>query len=269
MKTIIIGTGNVAYHLGKRLREKNVQISQVVGRDATKTIWLADSFQATAQIDFNRIDTNADVYILAVSDNAIEKVAARIAPYLAHKFVVHTSGAIPSSVFKPYFQHYGTLYPLQTFSVGSQPDFNKIPVFINTSSPDTYSFYADLLKKLAQYISPNVYNMTDEDRQTLHVAAVFVNNFANHLFKIGAEIVGQKNLPFDILQPLIEETVQKLQRHPPHLMQTGPAQRGDDLTVEKHLDYLSEHTPQYELLYLLHSIRINPNLDINHTKSKK
>ncbi len=246
-KITIIGTGNVAYHLGKRFKEKGFDIAEIVGRNAEKGTQLATLFQTHFQNNFKKIKTDSDLYIIAVSDSAIENVAKNMAQALDNQWVVHTSGSIPSTVLQPYFKHFGSFYPLQTFSIGSQPDFDIIPIFINISPPLQRSphgqYFTDLLKKTALKISPFVYELSDEQRIVLHIAAVFVNNFTNHLYTIGEKIVAQHGLPFDVLKPLIFETVNKIQKHRPEDMQTGPARRGDTVTIEKHLDYLSKNPP--------------------------
>lgn len=293
MKISIIGTGSVAFHLGKRLKQQGITIEQIIGRDPQKTLWLAEILGAAWATDVDKILTTSDLYIIAVNDGAIEDVAKRFAFKLRDKFVVHTSGTTPSTILQPYFNHFGTLWPLQTFSVNSQPDFERIPIFINSThgisdvtfqmsdfnelsemshlksenlkfeiAPPQYSH--DFLRKIAEKISPRVYDLSDKDKMTLHIAAVFVNNFTNHLFKIGADIVQQQQLPFDVLLPLIEETVNKIRLNTPDTMQTGPAVRGDNATIERHLDFLENNTPQYELIYTVLSIGINKNLSINH-----
>jgi predicted short-subunit dehydrogenase-like oxidoreductase (DUF2520 family) len=259
----IIGTGNVAFHLGKRLQQQGITIEQIIGRDPQKTQALADILNTTWTTDFNKVSTTSDLYILAVNDSAIETVAAQLAPKLRNRFVVHTSGTMPSTILQPYFKQFGTLWPLQTFSIGSQPDFERIPVFINSMQEHPPQYPSDFLRKIAEHISPRVYELSDNDKMTLHLAAVFVNNFTNHLFKIGADIVQRQQLPFDILLPLIEETVNKIRYNTPDAMQTGPARRGDDATIEKHLEFLEKHTPQYELIYTVLSIGINKDLAIN------
>ena len=270
MKISIIGTGNVAFHLGKRLGQQGIQIEEIIGRDPQKTRWLAELLGTSWTSDFTHIKTTSDLYIIAVNDSAIENVAIKLSSKLHDNFVVHTSGTTPSTVLQPYFKHFGTLWPLQTFSLASQPDFERIPIFINSTqqtafdnSKGTPQYSSDFLRTVAEKISPRVYDLSDKDKMTLHIAAVFVNNFTNHLFKIGSEIVEQQQLPFDVLLPLIEETVNKIRNNPPEAMQTGPARRGDDATIEKHLEFLEKHTPQYELLYTVLSIGINKNLALN------
>jgi predicted short-subunit dehydrogenase-like oxidoreductase (DUF2520 family) len=266
MKISIIGTGNVAFHLGKRLIQQGIPVVEIIGRDPQKTRWLAELLGTSWTSDFNVLKTTSDLYIIAVNDSAIEQVAMKLSPKLQNRFVVHSSGTMPSTILQPYFSQFGTLWPLQTFSLASQPDFERIPIFINSTQKGTPQYPNDFLTKIAEKISPRVYELSDKDKMTLHIAAVFVNNFTNHLFKIGSEIVQQQQLPFDVLLPLIEETVNKIRNNPPESMQTGPARRGDDATIVKHLEFLEQNTPQYELLYTVMSIGINKNLALNGNK---
>ena len=259
MKITIVGTGNVAFHLGKALQAQGVEITQVIGRNALKAAWLGDILKTKSTTFLGNIDTSSDIFIIAVADSAIEEVAEKLSKSISSSLVVHTSGSIPSIVLTPFFRHYGVFYPLQTFSIGTEPNFDIIPIFINA----TPQYHVDFLERLALKITKRVYSMSDDERLALHVAAVFVNNFVNHLFKIGSQIVGKHNLPFDVLLPLIEETVNKIRKNAPIDMQTGPAIRGDNVTVEKHLAFIEKHTSQYDLLYILLSIGINPDLNLN------
>jgi predicted short-subunit dehydrogenase-like oxidoreductase (DUF2520 family) len=253
MKITLIGTGNVAYHLGLRFRENDALLNQIVGRNADKTRAFSIVFQTDATTDFSKIKTDSDIYIIAVNDSAIENVAQKLSQVLDNQLVVHTSGSISSTILSPYFKNYGSLYPLQTFSVSSFVDFDVIPVFINT----TPKHLQGSLEKIALTLAPNVHFLPDEKRVALHVAAVFVNNFTNHLFHIGKTITDKNDLPFDTLKPLIEQTVLKIQNQEPKAMQTGPAIRGDVNTVKKHLDFLKDYPPQYLELYELFSESIN------------
>jgi predicted short-subunit dehydrogenase-like oxidoreductase (DUF2520 family) len=256
MKITLIGTGNVAYHLGLRFRENDVILNQIIGRDADKTRACSIIFQTDTTTDFSKIKKDSDVYIIAVNDSAIEEVAQKISQVLdnlptgqAGQLVVHTSGSVSSAVLSPYFKNYGSLYPLQTFSISSIVDFEKVPIFINV----TPIHLQDSLEKIALKLSPNVYFLADEKRVALHVAAVFVNNFTNHLFHIGKTITDKNDLPFDALKPLIEQTVLKIQNQEPKAVQTGPAIRGDVNTIKKHLAFLKDYPPQYLGLYELFS----------------
>lgn len=258
MTVTIIGTGKVAFHLGKRFVEKGVHIQQIIGRNADKTAWLGSILNTDFETDFNKIKTGSDVYIVAVSDAAIPSVASRLSQVLDNQLVAHTSGSIPSSVLQPYFKNFGAFYPLQTFSLESQPDFDNIPIFINATPPQ----YLVVLKGLGEKISNKIYELEDEKRIVLHVAAVFVNNFTNQLFKMAYDILEKENLSFDVLKPLIQETVNKIHHYAPSDMQTGPAKRGDLITIQKHLDYLNKNAPpQYFELYKMFTELVSQNSD--------
>lgn len=272
MTVTIIGTGKVAFHLGKKFIEKDVHIQQIIGRNANKAAWLASILNTNFETNFNKIKTDSDVYIIAVSDTAIPSVAEQLSQVLDNQLVVHTSGSIPSTALQPYFKNYGAFYPLQTFSVESQPDFDNIPIFINVTTPFLHmnafgkgnpsGQYLTVLKELGEKISNKVYELEDEKRIVLHIAAVFVNNFTNQLFKMAYDILEKENLSFDVLKPLIQETVNKIHHYAPSDMQTGPAKRGDLITIQKHLDYLNKNTPpQYFDLYKMFTELVSRNSD--------
>lgn len=243
----LIGAGNVGFHLGRRLVEKGAVIEQVFSRDKEKAKDLAAQIGAEPVDNLKEISSNADLYILAVSDDAIGMVAERLSEQFPEaKAVVHTSGAASSTLLAPYFRQYGIFYPLQSFSRQRQPDFDRIPICI--FSPQ--AALEQELFELGRMISQNVHRIDDEQRAVLHVAAVFVNNFTNYLFQAGQEILERERLPFELLLPLILETAQKVQEYPAREMQTGPARRGDLATIERHLDYLKKF-PKFAALYEL------------------
>ena len=248
MKITIIGTGNIAQSLAPRLIQKGAQIPQIYGRNKEKTTELANQLRSQPITQLENINQHSDLYIIAVTDTAIPEIAKALAPNLPPTaLVVHTSGTTPSNILQPHFQHFGTLYPLQTFSPLTNPDFNHIPIFINASTPE------DLItiQKAALLISPKVELLTDEKRAALHIAAVFANNFTNYLFTIAEEILQKENIPFNILLPLITETIHKIQTHSPKQMQTGPAKRNDNTTIQKHQEYLKTNFPQALPIYQL------------------
>jgi len=253
----MIGAGNVATHMAQLFYAQQVPILQVYSRKKKNATALAKTIKSSATHQLAEIYTRADIYIIAVPDSAIEKVASELA-YLNDKsrLFVHTSGATPSTVLKPYFKNYGVFYPLQTFSKERKIDYSNIPICIDAK----YKKDSTLLKYLASVLSQNVYEISDKERAILHVAAVFVNNFVNHLYQIGNEITQKENLSFEILKPLIQETMLKIQDHNPADMQTGPAIRGDQNTIKKHLDYLEKH-PEFAEIYKLISKSINNEID--------
>lgn len=252
-KIVIIGAGNVGFHLGKRLFKMGFEVVQVFSRSEHKAKFLAKKIST----DFTTIFSNikpADLYIIAVSDHAIAEVAGNLKAVIQKdKLVVHTSGATPSTVLKPYFGHYGVLYPLQTFRIRSKPDFKKLPLCIDAPLKADFK----KLKKLAASICKNVHQIDDEQRAILHVAAVFANNFSNHLYAIAEDILQQNNLSIKLLLPLIAETARKIERNSPKEVQTGPAIRNDVNTIKRHLEFL-ERYPEYRSFYIAFSKSINP-----------
>ncbi len=249
----LIGAGNVGCHLGRRLVEKGFAIGQVFSRNPGKARELAEQLGAAPFSQLEALQPNAGLYILAVSDDAVGPVAQQMSRFLpADAAVVHTSGATPSTVLAPFFRRHGVFYPLQTFSRQRAPDFDGMPLCIFSPEPGL----EQMLAELGLAVGGNVHRIDDAQRAVLHVAAVFVNNFSNHLFHIGQEILEAEQLDFEMLRPLILETALKAQDFPPREMQTGPARRGDTATIGRHLEYLKKF-PKFAALYelLTESIR--------------
>ncbi len=251
-KVAIIGAGNVGYHLAKRLYDCGHTITQVFSRGLEKADILAREVDAQAIHQLDKIKNNADIYLVAVKDEGIKPVAELLSTRLSgHKIIAHTSGATPSTVFAAQFKHFGIFYPLQTFSRQHKADFQTIPFCIDANGKETLG----LLLNLAKSIAPNVYTINDQERKKLHVAAVFVNNFTNYLLSIGEDLLEKEGLSFDILKPLALETVRKLQHNKAKEVQTGPAIRGDEATIQAHLDYLNKF-PKHQFIYKLLTERI-------------
>jgi len=255
---VLIGAGNVGTHLGQRLHTCGIPIKQVYSRQLSKAQKLARQIDAQAINRWPELDPNADLYILAVSDDAIAEVAHQMYAQLPpNALVVHTSGATPSRVLQC-FQRHGVFYPLQTFSVDRRVDFSLIPICVSASQSEDEAF----LEKIGQTISSKVYPINDEKRAVLHVAAVFANNFANHCFQISYEVLENEQLPFDLLLPLIQETARKITNQRPANMQTGPAIRGDTDSIQRHLTYLKNTNNPYQEIYRQLSKSIRPSLEL-------
>ena len=248
MKIVIIGAGNVGYHLGRKLYNVGEEVVEVFSRQRKKTVRLAKCLGAQATASLRDIRTDADLYILAVSDDAISAVAKILADRgCAENLIVHTSGVTPLTVFKNTgLRRYGIFYPLQSFSISTEPDFSTIPFCIDARQEDDRK----LLMELAAKMSSHIYCFNDEQRALIHLAAVYANNFTNHLFHIAHQLLEKENIPFEILWPLINETVRKIKNAPPSEMQTGPAARGDVATINQHLQLL-ENKPEYRKIYQL------------------
>ena len=248
MSISLIGAGNVGYHLGKRLFKKGLTIHQVYSRNLENAKFLAKKIKAKPINELSAVDARADLYIIAVKDDAIESVVGELSKNidLHKKLVVHTSGAASSQIIARHFKHYGVFYPLQTFSKTRHVKFSTIPICIDAGKKKDRK----ILESIGTKISKKVARISDEERSILHVAAVMVNNFSNHLFHLGKQITDGAQIDFDLLKPLILETVLKIEQHPPYEMQTGPARRNDDKTIKKHLKYLQKF-PEYAQLYNL------------------
>lgn len=255
MKIVIIGAGRIAWHLGKRLKGKGLPVAQVVSRTAENAETLAEALNARWSDQPSDLIPDADWVIIAVRDDAIEGVAAALGPHIETALVTHTSGGTAGAVLSRYFERYGVFYPLQSFSLEHTPVWSKIPFCVDARSEEDVL----MLKKIAKTIGNLVYRVNDEQRALLHVAAVFANNFANRCFAIAEKILDEKNLPFELLHPLMEETLAKALQDSPARMQTGPAMRGDADTVRRHLLLLAAH-PDWQEIYREMSESINPDL---------
>ncbi|MEL6636803.1 MAG: Rossmann-like and DUF2520 domain-containing protein [Bacteroidota bacterium] len=257
-RIVLIGTGKVAQHLGTQLVAQGRTIAQVYGRRRAASEALAHSLGATATQDWQQLYPDADLYLLAISDRALPHVLEAWPDAIRQRaLIAHTSGATPATVLAPYCARYGVFYPLQSFSPDRPANFHQIPICVFAQSAADQS----ALVELARDWGGGVHLLDDAQRAALHVAAVFVNNFSNHLFQIGADICTTEQLPFALLLPLIQETAAKVRQHPPRAMQTGPALREDLPTLLRHLDYLQSQ-PQWASLYRQLSKSIQPNLPL-------
>ena len=246
MKITCIGAGNVAYHLTLALEKVGHSIIEIYSRTKSKALHLSTMMynaQATDSLDF--ADSPAELFILAVSDDALEDVCSKIV-LPENAIVVHTSGTRPlDDLIRLMDIHHdlpvrcGVFYPLMTFTMGKRIEMSEVPFCIEANE----KLAENQLVKIAQQMSNTVYLVSSAERQVLHVAAVFACNFTNHLLALAKEIVDSEDLEFDLLKPLIKETIKKamVSEHPAN-GQTGPAIRGDQSTINKHLAYLSTNT---------------------------
>ncbi|CAA9203291.1 hypothetical protein FLA105534_04540 [Flavobacterium bizetiae] len=241
IRITIIGSGNVAQHLIKAFTKSElVEIVQVYSRKKETLSSLIEFDKITS--DFEEL-LESDLYIIAVSDKAIADVSKQL-PF-QNRIVVHTSGAASLDVLDAKNRK-GVFYPLQTFSKNKEIDFSIIPLCLEAEN--TFDFR--VLETVAKSISNAVFAINSDQRKALHVAAVFVNNFTNHLYQIGQEICTEHKVPFEILKPLIQETAEKINTLNPVDAQTGPAKRNDSVTIESHLAYLNNENQKniYKLL---------------------
>jgi predicted short-subunit dehydrogenase-like oxidoreductase (DUF2520 family) len=242
----LVGAGNVATHLGLHLRASGLQIVDLLVREATSAHQdFAHQLSARLCTDYVEMTADTDLILIIVSDKAIESVAIALAKviHLADILVAHTSGATPMQILAAHCRNFGSFYPLQTFSKSRKVDMQTVPICVAANGEAARA----RLWALGTKISQKVADIDDHQRAALHVAAVFVNNFSNHLFDLADQLCRQTGVNFDMLRPLIGETVAKLDALSPHEAQTGPARRGDLTTIERHQKLIAE---QPDLLHL-------------------
>lgn len=258
MNIVIIGTGNAAWVLGRKLRKAGHNILQVFGRDNKTASDLAYELNTESTNYWNVVNREADIYLVAVSDIAVEDVVRELR--LKDETVVHTAASLPLDVLKEHASHYGVMYPVQSMRrEGTR--LPETPLLINASDRPTLT----ALDRLAHSISEQVVEADDDTRAKLHLAAVMVNNFANHLYALAAEYCTQERLDFGLLLPLIQETAARLHEIPPGQSQTGPAVRGDVATIEKHRRLLLNH-PELAKLYDLFTASIQASAALPKNK---
>jgi len=246
VKVVIIGAGNVASHLFDAFyTADNISVIQVYNRGQKKLTYFEDKTTTTTSI--SKI-MDADVYIISVSDDSIYSLSQKL--QFNNKLVAHTSGSVAMNQISNHNTP-SVFYPLQTFTAGKKVDFKAIPLCIEASSKNDLL----LLEILAKSISDNVYHIDSKQRKALHIAAVFVNNFVNHLYQKGEEICAENDVSFDILKPLILETAKKVTELSPLKSQTGPAKRNDNKVIEQHLSDLNTTTQQEIYTLLTKSIQ--------------
>lgn len=237
----IIGSGNVAQHFIKAVSKSvDLELVQVYARTKESVLHLVSTDKIISETSQFK---DADLYLIAVSDDAISNVS-HLLPF-NNKLVAHTSGSVAIDELSN-SNRKAVFYPLQTLSKNKDVNFKEIPICLEAQNESDLK----LIKQVAGSISDKVFEVNSEQRKSLHVAAVFVSNFVNHLYKIGNDICLEHNVPFDILKPLIQETAKKIELLSPNEAQTGPAKRKDSQTINKHLEILTDHN-QKEIYKIL------------------
>ena len=264
MKIVLIGAGNLATHLGKALHAAGHDMLQVFSRTMQSAETLASLLDAEPLTDIAQVRDDADVYVFSVKDSALTQLVAQLCRHEAdglgedgavnalrkakkgehERVFLHTAGSMPMSVFEGMAQHYGVLYPMQTFSKQREVDFSIIPCFVEAND----EFAQKQIEGLAREISGRVYQLSSEDRKYLHLSAVFACNFANHCYAISQELLEEHGIPFDVMLPLINETAAKVHEMKPKDAQTGPAVRYDENVIDKQSKLLENH-PHFKKVY--------------------
>lgn len=244
-RIVLIGSGNVATHLGHALVKSGAEVIQVWSRTYANAEILAKELGAIPTSDLSEIVNNADAYIFSVKDDALPSVLKSF-PH-RDKVLLHTAGSLPVDILEPYSEKYGVLYPLQTFSKATALDFKAIPLLLEASDDKLMSD----LKVLANGLSSQVTMASSRQRKFLHVAAVLACNFTNHLYALAEGVLVENDLTFDLIRPLILQTAQKAMHHSPSTVQTGPAVRKDEAIVNSHLEMLANNEELQHLYALL------------------
>jgi predicted short-subunit dehydrogenase-like oxidoreductase (DUF2520 family) len=245
MKNIILlGSGNVATHLGIALKNSNYTIVQVYSKSIENAKILAKKLDAQFTNNLSKLKSS-DLIIVCINDDAILSVLSQI----KNTAIVHTSGSIGLDVFKQKFTNYGVFYPLQTFNKEIDINISEIPFCIEGNSLE----FEKQLIKIAKALSNNVVKMNSQQRKQLHIAAVFACNFSNHMYSIADDLLAKKNIDFKILLPLIRKTNTNLENYRPKEVQTGPAKRKDIAIIQEHIATIKEN----EIKELYHRISDN------------
>ncbi|MGN6398127.1 MAG: Rossmann-like and DUF2520 domain-containing protein [Mucilaginibacter sp.] len=259
MRITIIGSGNVATHMAAAFRNAGHRIVQVYSRNIQHASLLAYHVGAEAIDSLVQIDPEIDIFVISVKDDAIGGLTKALARY--EKTILHTSGATRLDVLLTYTDKAGVFYPLQTFSKTKELDFRTVPLCIEGADKSIER----QLTELAQTVSNNVYKVDSEQRRVLHLAAVFACNFPNYLYSAAQHLLAASGMQFEMLRPLILETAEKVQTNLPEQVQTGPAVRNDEDTMQAHMHML-ENEPELKQIYRLLSQEIikNNNAEPRH-----
>ncbi len=247
----IIGSGNVATVLSKIFKENNHLINEVAGRNMDAVNNLASSLNAKPCFSLENINKESDLFVIAVKDEAVAEVSAQLSA--AQKIVVHTCGSVSVNVLKNTSENYGVLYPLQSLrkELNYEPE---IPFLFDGNNEHT----KNAIQVFASSFAKTVMQADDEVRLRYHLSAIISSNFTNHLFALTKGYCDKNNIDFQLLLPLIEETVKRLHYYDPAAMQTGPAARGDNATIQKHLALLEVY-PALKNIYAMMSESIQRN----------
>ena len=249
---VFIGAGNLATNLAKALYYKGFRIVQVYSRTEESARALAEKVEADYTTDLQEISKDAKLYIVSLKDAAFVELLPQITEGKQKSLLVHTAGSIPMSVWEGHAERYGVFYPMQTFSKQREVDFQEVPLFIEAKRAED----TELLKAIASTLSEKVYEADSEQRKSLHLAAVFICNFTNHMYALAADLLEKYNLPFEVMLPLIDETARKVHELAPRDAQTGPAVRYDENVMSNHLAMLVD-SPALQEIYKLMSKSIH------------
>jgi predicted short-subunit dehydrogenase-like oxidoreductase (DUF2520 family) len=238
----MIGAGNVSTHISRHLHSAGEQISCIYSRTEVSAQKLAGELDVPGTSKVEEVPSEADFYILAVPDREVIPVAEKFS--FTSGTWLHTAGALSMDVFRGIFENYGVIYPLQTLSSARSLDASKLPMLVEGSSRET----ADSILKLVSKVYMQVREVDSETRLAIHAAAVFANNFSTQMVHMAKQILADRKVDVAVLDPLLEETFEKIKAMGTEDGRTGPAVRGDHQTMNKHREFLKDH-PEWEKLY--------------------
>jgi predicted short-subunit dehydrogenase-like oxidoreductase (DUF2520 family) len=236
MRVVLIGRGRLATNLLPALQQAGHEVSSINSRT------------------LENLPEEADVFIIAVKDSALQEVISRATKGREQQLFVHTAGSMPMSLFEGYTNRFGVFYPMQTFSKERLVSFADIPVFIEGDNA--------VLRPLAESITHSVYELSSADRKYLHLSAVFACNFVNHCYALSAELLEKHGIPFSVMLPLIDETARKVHQLHPLEAQTGPAVRYDENVIRMQSSLLAD-SPSLQEIYNLLSVSIHRKSERN------
>lgn len=254
-KVALIGAGNINWHLGTALLSKHYQVCQVYSRTRKSALALSKKLDCKYTTSLNKIDTEAEIILIAVSDDAIPEVVKSLS-YLENKnrLFVHTSGSTKLAILSKHFTQCGVFWPPQSIRKEQKINIKQTPFVVvaeEASEKDVLQF--------AKRLSSKITLLSEGQKSKLHMAAVFANNFTNHLFSVAYDICQEENLDFALLYPIIQQTIEKIELGDPSDFQTGPAIRGDLKTIKNHHKLL-KGSPELKKIYTLLSKNINPKI---------
>jgi len=238
----MIGAGNVSTHISRHLHFKGQQISCIYSRSMESVSVLASELGCAGTADPDKVPEHADFYIVSIPDGAVSEIVSK---FRGRKGIwLHTAGALSMEVFQESFSSYGVLYPLQTLSKSQSLNLETTPFLVEGSSEEV----SESIFRLASILSTNIHGVDSDSRRIIHLAAVYANNFTNHMVHIGQQILHENELDPKLLDPILKETVRKILDLGAREAQTGPALRNDRETMQKHTELLKQH-PEWEKLY--------------------
>ena len=249
LSIVLLGAGRVATHLAPALKDAGYSLVQVWSRTEASARQLAEPLGVPYTTDFQTVATDADAYIVCVADAALPEVAGRIVDRVGEApLFLHTAGSVGVELWQGYrVSRYGILYPLQTFSKERAVDMHEVSLFVEASDENTLAE----VDALARSLSGKVFRADSKLRARLHIAAVFACNFSNAMYDVAHQLLAQEDIPFEVLLPLIDETAAKVHELAPYEAQTGPAVRGDQAVMQRHVESLATNGKLQQLYTMI------------------